>query len=72
MANTSAAQTLSHGAQSTAPLRERTMNELLTLNLFNELPGIAWIGLVLFGGLIALPLFFVGDARSDKGNDAAV
>ncbi len=57
--------------QSTAPLRETTMNELLTLNLFAESRALALIGMGLFCGLIALPLFFAGDAGSDKANDDA-
>lgn len=45
------------------------MNELLTLNIFTESRALALIGMGLFGGLIALPLFFAGDAGSDKAND---
>ena len=46
------------------------MNELLTLNLFTESRALALIGMGLFGGLIALPLFFAGDVGSDKTNHA--
>jgi hypothetical protein len=42
------------------------MAELLTLNVFAESLGAALIGICLFGGLVALPLFIADDAWPRK------
>jgi hypothetical protein len=39
------------------------MEELLTLNLFAYAPAAPLLGVLLFGGLLALPLYYDGGAR---------